>query len=73
MYIIILVPPLLTDGRKYLEKCLIVMGEIGANDYFTLVESGRSLEEIHSLAPLVINFIGTKIQVGNILQVVIIM
>ncbi|KAL8524939.1 hypothetical protein ACS0TY_014528 [Phlomoides rotata] len=52
----------ISDSRKFLEKSLIVMGEIGANDYFSLVHLGRSLEDAHSLAPSVINFIGSKIQ-----------
>ncbi|KAM7525023.1 hypothetical protein LguiA_014925 [Lonicera macranthoides] len=45
----------LTDYKKVLKNSLIVMGEIGGNDYNHALLAGRSLEEVQSFMTPVIN------------------
>ncbi|XP_051125538.1 GDSL esterase/lipase At1g28600-like isoform X4 [Andrographis paniculata] len=50
------------DGRKYLERSLIILGPIGGNDYNHLFMQERSLNELRSLVPIVVSKIGSTIQ-----------
>jgi phospholipase/lecithinase/hemolysin len=53
--------PSLSDHRKVLKDSLIVMGEIGGNDYNHPLLAGRSLEEVQSFMTPVIDKIGESI------------
>ncbi|KAK6229709.1 hypothetical protein SCA6_018660 [Theobroma cacao] len=50
-----------SDCRKLLSNSLIVMGEIGGNDYNFAFEEGKSNEETQELVPLVIDTIASAI------------
>ncbi|XP_047968363.1 GDSL esterase/lipase At1g28580-like [Salvia hispanica] len=50
------------DGRKFLQKSLVLMGEIGGNDYNHPIMQGSSLEEMQPLVQLVIHYIGSTIE-----------
>ncbi|KAL3643498.1 hypothetical protein CASFOL_014313 [Castilleja foliolosa] len=50
------------DGRKYLQRSLVIMGEIGGNDYNHPIMQGDNLEMIQSLVPAVVDYIGSTIQ-----------
>ncbi|XP_051125550.1 GDSL esterase/lipase At1g28590-like [Andrographis paniculata] len=52
----------LPDSRKYLERSLVIMGEIGGNDYNHLILQGRTLDEQQMLVPVVVSYIGSTIQ-----------
>ncbi|XP_051125548.1 GDSL esterase/lipase At1g28590-like [Andrographis paniculata] len=52
----------LPDSRRYLERSLVVMGEIGGNDYNHLLLQGRTLDELQILVPMVVSYIGSTIQ-----------
>ncbi|XP_051125201.1 GDSL esterase/lipase At1g31550-like [Andrographis paniculata] len=54
--------PWATDGRKYLEKCLVVLGPLGGNDYNHLFLQGMTLDKVQLVAPLVVTRIGSTIQ-----------
>ncbi|KAK4491639.1 hypothetical protein RD792_002400 [Penstemon davidsonii] len=58
--------PTLPDGRKFLEKALVLMGEIGGNDYNYPLEFATNKREpqslVQSLAPPVVNYIGQTIE-----------
>ncbi|XP_058200186.1 GDSL esterase/lipase At1g28570-like isoform X1 [Rhododendron vialii] len=47
--------------KQLLRSSLILMGEIGGNDYNHAFESGRSIQEIRSYVPLVVNVISSAI------------
>ncbi|XP_051125545.1 GDSL esterase/lipase At1g28580-like isoform X2 [Andrographis paniculata] len=42
----------LPDGRKYLERCLFVLGPIGGNDYNNHLQLGKTLDELQFVTPL---------------------
>ncbi|KAF5944503.1 hypothetical protein HYC85_018580 [Camellia sinensis] len=48
-------------AKKLLRNSLVLMGEIGGNDYNHAFDSGRNIEEIQSFVPPVINAIGFAI------------
>ncbi|KAH6773634.1 hypothetical protein C2S51_012038 [Perilla frutescens var. frutescens] len=50
------------DGRKYLQKSLVLMGEIGGNDYNHPIMQRSSFQVVQSFAPLVIDYIGSIIE-----------
>ncbi|KAH6829144.1 hypothetical protein C2S53_014838 [Perilla frutescens var. hirtella] len=50
------------ESRKYLEKCLVVVGEIGGNDYNHPITQGKTPELIRSFVPVVIDYIGSTIE-----------
>ncbi|KAL3617052.1 hypothetical protein CASFOL_039446 [Castilleja foliolosa] len=50
------------DGREFLQRSLVLMGEIGGNDYNYPISQGASFEMIQSLVPFVVNYIGSSIQ-----------
>ncbi|XP_057764365.1 GDSL esterase/lipase At1g28580-like isoform X1 [Salvia miltiorrhiza] len=50
------------DGRKFLQKSLVLMGEIGGNDYNHPIIQGSTLEAIQPLVSLVIGYIGSTIE-----------
>ncbi|KAL8494463.1 hypothetical protein ACS0TY_025318 [Phlomoides rotata] len=50
------------DGRKFLKNSLVLMGEIGGNDYNHPIMQGSSLEVLQSLVPPVIGFIGSAVE-----------
>ncbi|XP_051125549.1 GDSL esterase/lipase At1g31550-like [Andrographis paniculata] len=53
----------LPDGRKYLERTLIVLGPMESNDYnHLLIQLGKSLDDLQSVAPLLVTHIGSIIQ-----------
>ncbi|XP_051125540.1 GDSL esterase/lipase At1g31550-like [Andrographis paniculata] len=53
----------LPDGRKYLKRCLIVLGPLGGNDYsHLLVQLGKTLDDARMLAPLLVSHIGSTIE-----------
>nr|DAD24815.1 TPA_asm: hypothetical protein HUJ06_026279 [Nelumbo nucifera] len=51
-----------TKCRDLFSRSLFIVGEIGGNDYSLALNRGRSLEEIKSLVPRVINNISSAIQ-----------
>ncbi|KAL0353002.1 UNVERIFIED_CONTAM: GDSL esterase/lipase [Sesamum angustifolium] len=51
------------DGRKFLKSSLILMGEIGGNDYnYPLMQGNIDPEVIRSCVPTVVNYIGSIIE-----------
>ncbi|CAA0823650.1 GDSL esterase/lipase [Striga hermonthica] len=50
------------DGNKFLERSLVILGEIGGNDYNNPIMQGANFETIQSLVPHVIDYIGYTIQ-----------
>ncbi|KAK1321043.1 GDSL esterase/lipase [Acorus calamus] len=52
----------ITDCRDSLSKSLFLMGEIGGNDYNHPFMQGKSLDEVRSLAPLVIGTIRSAVE-----------
>ncbi|XP_057471757.1 GDSL esterase/lipase At1g28580-like [Actinidia eriantha] len=50
-----------SNCKKLLQNSMILMGEIGGNDYNHAFSSGRSIEEIQSFVPPVINAIALAI------------
>ncbi|KAL9996763.1 putative sinapine esterase [Helianthus debilis subsp. tardiflorus] len=54
---------LLTDCKNYLRNSLILMGEIGGNDYNHPVMVGKPIDELRSYVPLVIDTIVFAINV----------
>ncbi|XP_019099255.1 PREDICTED: GDSL esterase/lipase At1g28580-like isoform X1 [Camelina sativa] len=50
-----------SDCTDMMENALILMGEIGLNDYFYLFFVGKSLQEVKELIPLVITTISSAI------------
>ncbi|XP_051125553.1 GDSL esterase/lipase At2g27360-like [Andrographis paniculata] len=50
------------DGRKYLERSLIILGPQGGNDYSLLFIGGWTLDKVQPLAPLVVSGLGSTIQ-----------
>ncbi|XP_051125533.1 GDSL esterase/lipase At1g31550-like [Andrographis paniculata] len=52
----------LPDGRKYVERSLVVVGEIGVNDYNYLLQQGTTLDQLQTLVPQVVSSIGSTIQ-----------
>ncbi|KAL7211669.1 hypothetical protein ACSBR2_014508 [Camellia fascicularis] len=53
--------PTPSNCKKLLRNSLVLMGEIGGNDYNHAFDSGRKIEEIQSFVPPVINAIGSAI------------
>ncbi|MCL7043931.1 hypothetical protein MKW94_028216 [Papaver nudicaule] len=51
------------DCREYLKTSLILMGEIGINDYNLPFTQGKGLEEIRTFVPHVVNAISSVIKV----------
>ncbi|KAL8032480.1 hypothetical protein ABFX02_13G098700 [Erythranthe guttata] len=51
------------DGsKKYLERSLVVVGEIGGNDYNHPLEQGATYGVVKSFVPPVVDYIGSTIQ-----------
>ncbi|KAA8515153.1 hypothetical protein F0562_018332 [Nyssa sinensis] len=50
-----------SNCKKLLQSSLVLMGEIGGNDYNHAFLTGRSIEEIQSFVPLVVNVIASTI------------
>ncbi|XP_058095671.1 GDSL esterase/lipase At1g31550-like isoform X3 [Magnolia sinica] len=51
------------DCGDIFRKTLFVVGEFGSNDYHTSFFHGKSIEEIRTFVPLIINVIGSTIDV----------
>ncbi|KAK6124214.1 hypothetical protein DH2020_042050 [Rehmannia glutinosa] len=54
--------PVKTDGRKFLQNSLVLVGEIGGNDYNYPIMQEANAEMIHSLVPTVVDYIGSTIE-----------
>ncbi|KAK4440028.1 GDSL esterase/lipase [Sesamum alatum] len=52
------------DSRKFLKSSLVVMGEIGCNDYNYPILENIDVEVIRSFVPTVVNYIGSIIELG---------
>lgn len=52
------------DCRHLIKNSLILMGEIGGNDYNHAVIAGKPIDELKSYVPLVINTIVSAINVS---------
>ncbi|XP_073065516.1 GDSL esterase/lipase At1g28570-like isoform X2 [Primulina eburnea] len=54
----------LEDGKRFVRNSLILLGEIGGNDYNVplVMKMGMNLETLRSLAPAVVNYIGLTLQ-----------
>ncbi|KAI3456179.1 hypothetical protein Pfo_012842 [Paulownia fortunei] len=51
------------DGRKFLQRSLVLVGEIGGNDYNDpLMQGDTSAEVIQSFVPIVVDYIGSTIE-----------
>ncbi|XP_051124988.1 GDSL esterase/lipase At1g31550-like [Andrographis paniculata] len=50
------------DSREYLERSLVVVGEIGGNDYNYPLQQGTTLYQLQPLVPRVVTYIGSTIQ-----------
>ncbi|KAI4296887.1 hypothetical protein L6164_036806 [Bauhinia variegata] len=50
-----------SSTRKFLGSSLFLVGEIGGNDYNHAFEEGKSIEEVHTFVPFVINTISSTI------------
>ncbi|KAL6546528.1 hypothetical protein OROMI_022249 [Orobanche minor] len=51
-----------SDGRKFFQKSLVLVGEIGGNDYNHPIMQGANIEKIRSLVPAVVDYIGSTIR-----------
>ncbi|XP_075496518.1 GDSL esterase/lipase At1g28580-like isoform X1 [Primulina tabacum] len=49
------------DGKRYVQKSLILLGEIGGNDYNHALTLGMNLEVLQSLVPTVVEYIGSTL------------
>ncbi|KAF2551011.1 hypothetical protein F2Q68_00035047 [Brassica cretica] len=58
-------PSGILDCRNMIENALILMGEIGGNDYNYPLFLGKPIEEIRELVPLVVSTISSAITVKN--------
>lgn len=54
---------LFTDCNKLLSSSLILVGEIGGNDYNNPLLAGKSIEQVQTYVPLVIEEISSTIKV----------
>ncbi|XP_051125552.1 GDSL esterase/lipase At2g27360-like [Andrographis paniculata] len=53
----------LPESLKYLQRCLVILGPLGSNDYSYFQMSGKSsLEDLQLAAPILIRHIGSTIQ-----------
>ncbi|XP_073155459.1 GDSL esterase/lipase At1g28580-like isoform X2 [Henckelia pumila] len=52
----------LPDGKIFVQSSLILLGEIGGNDYNIPLELGINPEILRSLAPMVVEYIGRTLQ-----------
>ncbi|MFS8021125.1 putative sinapine esterase [Helianthus anomalus] len=50
-----------SDCRNVIRHSLILVGEIGGNDYYALIRGGKSIDEIKSVVPLVVKTIVSTI------------
>ncbi|PIN18841.1 Sinapine esterase [Handroanthus impetiginosus] len=55
---------LTTEGRNFLQHSLILMGEIGGNDYNYPLERGKSLQVTQLFGTAIVDSIGSAIQLG---------
>ncbi|XP_027105478.1 GDSL esterase/lipase At1g28580-like [Coffea arabica] len=51
-----------SDCKDFLQSSLVLMGEIGGNDYNYPLLQGRNIEEVQSFVPLVVQTISSAIQ-----------
>ncbi|KAL3522440.1 hypothetical protein ACH5RR_015274 [Cinchona calisaya] len=51
-----------SDRKKFLQSSLVLMGEIGGNDYNHALLQGRKLEEVKSFVPAVVRTISSAIK-----------
>ncbi|KAH6832027.1 hypothetical protein C2S53_008067 [Perilla frutescens var. hirtella] len=51
-----------SDRKKYLESSLILVGEIGGNDYNHALLGGKSMELVETFVPQVVKVIGSTIR-----------
>lgn len=58
------------DCRDMIENAMILMGEIGGNDYNYALFNRKTVEEVKELVPLVVTTISSAITV-NILDVLV--
>ena len=54
------------DCKEMLGDSLILMGDIGANDYVYMFFQGKSINEVEELVPLVIKAISSAIVVISV-------
>ncbi|XP_073156806.1 GDSL esterase/lipase At1g28590-like [Henckelia pumila] len=52
----------LHDGNRYVRKSLILLGEIGGNDYNHALALGMKLEVVQSLVPAVVEYVGSTLE-----------
>lgn len=52
-----------SDGKRFVQNSVILLGEIGGNDYNIPLMLGMSPEILRSLAPAVVDYIGTTLHV----------
>ncbi|XP_073157111.1 GDSL esterase/lipase At1g28570-like [Henckelia pumila] len=52
----------LQDGKRFLENSLVLLGEIGGNDYNLPLDFGIRPEQVRSLAPTIVRYIGSTLQ-----------
>lgn len=52
----------LHDGNRYVKKSLILLGEIGGNDYNNPLTLGMKPEVLQSLAPAVVEYVGSTLE-----------
>lgn len=51
------------DCKHLIERSLILMGEIGGNDYNHALQAGKSIDEVETYIPFVIEAIGSAVNV----------
>lgn len=57
------------DCKEMLGDSLILMGDIGANDYDYMFFQGKSINDVEELVPLVIKAISSALVVRDLLTV----
>ncbi|GER24477.1 GDSL esterase/lipase [Striga asiatica] len=50
------------DGKGFLQRSLVLLGEIGGNDYNNPIIQGLDFETIRTFVPLVVDYIGSTLQ-----------
>ncbi|PIN23293.1 Sinapine esterase [Handroanthus impetiginosus] len=50
------------EGRKFLQRSLVLMGEIGGNDYNYPLTQGKSPQVAQSFGPTIVDYIGSTIE-----------
>lgn len=56
---------MVAEIKRKLQKALVLMGEIGGNDYNFAFFQGKTLEEVYQLVPQVVKTIKDAVQVKS--------